>query len=53
MTLESRRRVAYLELLTLGMPGVLGRSSGVEEAYVRARAMLRVGAEADICVAAG
>ena len=53
MTLESLRRVAYLELLTPGMPGVVGRSPGVEETYMRARAMLGVGAEADIGVAAG
>ena len=40
MTLESRRRVAYLELLTPGMPGVFSRSPGVKEAYMRAQAML-------------
>ena len=42
-----------LELLTPGMPGVLGRSPGVEEAYVRALATLRDGAEADMGGAAG
>ena len=43
-TLEFLRRVVCLELLTPGMPGVLGRSPGVDEAYVRARDMLRDGA---------
>ena len=52
-TLEFLRRVACLELLTTGMPWVLGRSPGVDEEYVRAQAMLRDGAEADIGGAAG
>ena len=52
-TLEFLLRVACLELFPPGMPGVLGRSPGVDEAYVRARDMLRDGAEADIGGAAG
>ena len=52
-TLEFLLRVACLELLTPGMPAVVGRIPGVGEVYVRARAMLRDGAEPDMGGPAG